>query len=275
MSTVVILMGTAVNVNMGRAKRYDRETILKILRDRCPMAIAAFPDADAFKFQVLNDNAYLVVGLAMTDSRRPTGMTAWVEVTGPCKPWLYVRTSSKWRLEKDSHRLVQCQGVFGLISECADVYAWSNRMKALVSLVFVYAGHKDEFADFDRGKGLLILIEVLETVAKRAQCRGIKSNSTVQDQEEEEDNDVADSDDGSISSEDDLALRHGTSTLLEGTSTPTKANSSAAGEENDTPPLDLEAVNLDLSEVFARTDKTRSLDTDEDGFVTAKRMRNH
>lgn len=165
-------------VKMPRgAKRYNKEKLLEILQEQCPTALRAFPSPDSFRFHIDNDKdktAYLKVGFAINDKGRTKG-AAWVEVNGTCKPWLYVRTITNGHVNMNSHRWVKCEGAFRMFTKLTSVYAWNDQMKALVSFVFVYTGHKETFADFDRGNGLHVLIGVLNSIEARAKSKGSSS----------------------------------------------------------------------------------------------------
>ncbi|KAI0578871.1 hypothetical protein PtrSN002B_004811, partial [Pyrenophora tritici-repentis] len=93
------------------------------------------------------------------------GDKAWVEILGPCKPWLHVRTINGGYVHPASHRYVRCDGVFGTLMDTAEVYAWGDNMKTIVSFAFVYAGKRDTYGDFDNGNGLPILVKTLEDIA--------------------------------------------------------------------------------------------------------------
>ncbi|KAF7442514.1 hypothetical protein A1F99_133830 [Pyrenophora tritici-repentis] len=146
---------------MGRAKRYNRDQLLDILENQCPEAFAKFPKADSFVFTNTDDV------LVETKKGGPLklGDKAWVEILGPCKPWLHVRTINGGYVHPASHRYVRCDGVFGTLMDTAEVYAWGDNMKTIVSFAFVYAGKRDTYGDFDNGNGLPILVKTLEDIA--------------------------------------------------------------------------------------------------------------
>jgi hypothetical protein len=62
--------------------------------------------------------------------------------------------------------------------------AFSNELKALVAFIYVYCGHKDTFADFDRGKGFSILVEALMTISERIPDVNIEVESEAEPDDE-------------------------------------------------------------------------------------------
>ncbi|EFQ86880.1 hypothetical protein CFE70_008183 [Pyrenophora teres f. teres 0-1] len=172
---------------MGRVKRYNRDELLGILEDQCPDALANFPKSDSFIFNTTEDDGdksktYLRIGRVLVETKKDYSLSlgdeAWVEITGPCKPWLYVQTIDHGCVDEKIYRHVRCDGVFGALTESANVYAWSDFMKALISFAFVYAGRRDTYADFDKGQGLPILVKALKDIAAHDQAVKNKGNNS-------------------------------------------------------------------------------------------------
>ena len=241
---------------MGRAKRYDKEELLRILQKECPTAIAAFPSADTFKFQVTDNATYLRVGQALTEEKRVAG-DAWVLIVGACKPWLHVRQISYGQVLRTKYKFVRCDGPFGLVTKSINVYAWQDWMRALISFVFVYAGRKDEFADFDRGEGLQVLIKVLRAIEAHteAQCgdKAIGAGAS------------GDSEEISMATEE-------SSTEPGGKPIATDEPSAAAVETNNENEDEVTAGKEALGEVTCGTVQKRALDTEDDVSIKAKKV---
>ncbi|KAI8942694.1 hypothetical protein NX059_000743 [Plenodomus lindquistii] len=147
-----------------------------MLNEDCPDALDAFPNPEAFKFQTIGDKTYVHVGHGYDGKRKASGI-AWVKNVGSCKPWLKVSRITDGYVEDDNYRYVRCHSAFALAAGSDDVYAWHDRMKALVSFVLVYAGHQEIFADFDRGEGYPLLKSILEAGLRRGQKKQSEESS--------------------------------------------------------------------------------------------------
>jgi hypothetical protein len=157
----------------GRAKRYTKAELIAILEDKCPDALSQFPAPSQFEFKTGSDGDILHVGTTIKTYKSGTE-ELWVQVHGVCKPFLYYYTVSKRDQCEDPFSFknrtdyINGNAIFGKLVETGrTLHVYSVELKTLIAFIFVYCDKKTEFPDFDYGKGLPMLISVLEEMAPR------------------------------------------------------------------------------------------------------------